>query len=182
MVRILKSNLQVWHLLAFGIAFLFLSGGAIAWADTNAITALWKAGQVRLAGTSSNTYINIDANQEFLVNELSFDVPDGKKADVQAVWSAFLQPDNSGQFTYCTGKIYLDNNTSSNNLFSPGLYQLFGDGDATNKIVPSGLTATMNGWRKNVSQGAHKVQVYVAGSYGGCYVADRSLIITVNIR
>ncbi len=182
MRNVLNGNLKVWHLFIFGLVFALLGGGAVALADTDAVSALWKAGQVRLAATSSNTYINIDANQEFLVNEVSFDVPSGKKADVQAVWSSFLQPDNSGQYAYCIGKIYLDNNTTNNNLLTPGLYQLFGDGDAANKIVPSGLTVTMNGWRKNISSGAHKIQVYVAGSYGGGTVADRSLILNVNIR
>lgn len=182
MKRVLSSNLKIWHLLVLGVVLMLFGGGTVALADTEAISALWKQGTVRFAAASSNTSINIDANQEFLVNEVAFDVPAGKKADVQAVWSAFLQPDNSGQYTYCTGKIYLDNSTTTSNLFSPGLYQLFGDGDGVNKIVPSGLTSTMNGWRKNVSAGAHKVQVYVAGSYGGCTVADRSLIITVNIR
>ena len=180
MKNVLNGNLKIWHLLAFGVAVMLFTGGAIAFADTDAISALWAPGTVRLGSSSATDTIEIPNNGTLvLVREVAVDVPAGKKADIQATFSGVFSQGGSDvpDYRYCWGQIRLD--TVGGALFNPGEYQIMGGQEDE---VLTNQTMTFTGFRKNVGQGTHKVQVYIKGSYNSCDVSTRNLNVIVNIR
>lgn len=108
MRNVLDGNLKVWHLLIVGLFVILATGGTIALADTDAINALWPQGTVLMASASSDTPLTTTSGGPKLeVLSISFDIPAGKRGDIQAVFTGFLQH-NSGQYAYCYGEFRFD--------------------------------------------------------------------------
>lgn len=187
MQKFFGSNLKLWHLVAFGVLLMLFGGGAVALADTDAITGFWKPGQVRFASAYSNTGITISGSNNPAVKVLStsISVPDGKKADLQTSFSADLHHGVGGTgYAYCFGYFGLDGLDPDAGFFPGGAlanynYQLLGGAQSTE---PSALTVSMVGFRKNVGPGNHTVNVYIASSYSGCEIQASNLNVIANLR
>jgi len=185
MKHLFNSSLRLWHLIAFGVILVLFGGGAVALADTEAITGFWASGQVRLASSSfSSSDPSIDISGTGTEKEIlnaSFVVPEGKKADLQATFSADLHHNGASGLTtyaYCFGKFALDG-INPDAKFHPDQYQLLG-GDTAHE--PSALTVTMTGWRKNIPAGTHTVRVFVNAAYNGCQIQAANLNVVANVR
>lgn len=183
MKSVMNGNLKVWHLIVFGVALFLLGGGAVALADTDGIAAFWAQGTVRFNAASvsnAGTTVSIPPNQtEVLVSEVSLDVPSGKRADVQAFFNGYVQLSSTPtQFVQCFARIRLDSVGGAE--FKPGLVHMIG-GNKDN-LPTSGIALSVNGWRKNVGQGTHKVQLYMSSTSNGCSVSERTFQVIANIR
>lgn len=181
MKNVLNGNLKVWHLLVTALAVMLLTGGTIALADTDAINALFPQGTVLMASASATSAapLTTPGSGKLEVLSVSFDVPAGRKADVQAVFSGFLQP-NSGSFAYCFGEFRFDSPTGTAlnpNTVAP--YQLFGGPTAE---LPSQMTGTFTGFKKNLKPGNYVLKAYLSSSSATCNVYERNMNVLVNLR
>ncbi len=181
MKNVLNGTLKLWHLLVTGFVLMLFTGATIAIADTNAINALFPLGTVYIAsayGTADNS-LTTPASGKLEALSISFDVPVGKKADIQAVFSGFLQH-NSGTYSYCFGEFRFDSETGT--ALNPNVtnkYQLYGG--ATAKL-PDQMTGTFTGHRKSLKPGHYVLKAYLSSSYATCNVYERNMNIVVNIR
>lgn len=184
MKNILNGSLKFWHLVVFGLAVILLAGATVALADTSEINTFWAAGSARFASSYADQTSTIDISgtgTEKLVLNTTIEVPDGKKADLQATFSADLHHNGASGaaiYAYCFGRFSLDG-ANPDTKFHPDSYQLLG-GDTEHE--PSAVTVTMTGFRKNVGSGTHTVNVYVNASYNGCTLFARNLNVIANIR
>ncbi len=182
MKNVLNGNLKVWHLLVVAVALMVFTGSTIALADTDAINALFPKGTVYMVSSSatSDNALTTPANGDKLeVLSVSFDVPSGKRADVQAVFSGFLQH-NSGTYSYCFGEFRIDSATGT--ALHPNTvnkYQLYG---GTIAKLPDQLTSTFTGHRKGLRPGHYVLKTYLSSAYATCNVYERNMNVVVNIR
>lgn len=191
MKHLLNGKLKVWHVLVVGFALLLFSGGAVALADTSAITGFWTPGQILLASSYRTTSVDITGsnNPSVKVLNVSINVPANKKADLQVSFSAdyrHLGASGLATYSYCSGYFGLDT-ADPDSAFKPGgfaapgnyAYQLLG-GDTAHE--PAGLTVTMVGFRKNVPAGSHTVNVYINSAYNGCEIQNSNLNVVASIH
>lgn len=185
MKSFLSSRLKTGHLVAFGVLLLLFAGGAVALADTDAISAFWLPGQVRFSSAafgSGDPSVDISGTgTEKVVLTTGIEIPAGKRGDIQATFSADLHhlgASGTTTYAYCFGRFSVDG-ASPDTKFKPDMYQLLG-GDTAHE--PSALTVSMSGWRKNVPAGAHTVYVYVNAAYNGCEIQAANLNVIVNIH
>jgi hypothetical protein len=188
MKNVFNSKLKLWHLFVFGVVLLLVGGGAVALADTDAVNGFWAAGQVRFASAYSSNSVVITGSNNPPVKVLSttFTVPVGKKADLQATFSADLHHGTGGiGYAYCFGYFGLDASNPDPKFFPGGgslpnyQYQLLG-GQQANE--PDALTVSMFGFRKGVPAGTHTVNVYINSAYSGCEIQASNLNVIANIR
>lgn len=181
MKHLLNGNLKVWHLIAFGVVMLLFGGGATVLAGTSGVAKFWHPGDFRLASASADDTKGIPGNTQEIVLSASINVPEGKKADLQATFSADLHPGTTigGTFAFCFGQFGLDN-TVPDAKFKPGdVSQLLGGEIAK---MPQAVTVAMTGYRKNISAGTHTVNVYVSGSFDGCTLFARNLNLVASVH
>lgn len=176
---ILNSNLRLWHLVVMAVLLVLLTVGTIAVSAGPA--AFWPSGSIRLTGAQSDDSISITGSNNPAVRVLraTLSVPSGKKADLQATFTAELQH-GVGTYAYCFGDITLDGSpANSSNLFNPGQYQLLGGETAKE---PNAVSVAMMGIRKNVGPGFHSVNVYINSAYAGCTLNARALSVVADIH
>lgn len=191
MKNVLNGNVRIWHLLGFALILLLFSGGAVALAAPDVISAYFPAGDIRLASAWKNDPITVSGTDQPPVKVLSvsFTVPDGKKAELQTTFSGELQHGTGGAgYAWCDAYFGLDS-ASPDPAFKPGgfiigdpsnsAYQLLGGPQAKE---PQIITSGMAGFRKNVPAGKHTVNVYFVSVYSGCTVFARNLNVIVNIH
>lgn len=178
---ILNSNLRVWHLVVMGALLVVITGGTVA---LSASSQFWQAGSVRLdsAYASSNDTISISGtdNPPVRVLRLGITVPNGKRADIQATFTADLHHGIGPTYAYCFGTITLDGSpTSSSHRFRPGQYQLIGGAIASQ---PDAVSVAMSGVKRDVGRGYHTVDVYITSAYSGCTLFARTLNVVASIH
>lgn len=180
MRNVLNGNLKVWHLIVVGILLMLTAGGTIALADTDAINGLWPQGTVLMASASSNTSLTTTSGGPKLeALSISFDVPAGKRGDIQATFTGFLQH-NAGTYSYCYGEFRFDSETGTPlNPNADGSYQLYG---GTISQLPSQLTSTFTGSKKGLKPGHYVLKAYLSSSYASCNVYERNMNVIVNLR
>jgi hypothetical protein len=176
MKRVLDSNLRIWHLLVMGVLLALLTGGTFVVAAGPA--AFWPAGNVRLASAQNDNTISITGSNNPAVRVLrtTFSVPSGRKADLQAVFTADLHH-GIGTFAYCFGEFTLDG-SPPDDQFNPGSYQLLGGSTATQ---PDAVSVAMTGIRRGVGSGFHTVDVYIDSAYGGCTLFAHAMTVAVDL-
>jgi hypothetical protein len=176
MSGILDSRLSLRHLLVVGGLVATFAVSASALAGSFSPSGTFSAGSIRMSSAKSNAYVNVSSTAvEALSTSIS--VPAGKKAEVQATFSATLAH-NIGTYAYCFGAFTLDGATSDAS-FQPGNVQLIGGGTGAE---PDAITVAMTGFRTGIGPGSHSVNVYISPSYAGCTVEDRALNVVVNIH
>lgn len=176
---ILNSNLRLWHLVVLGALVVVLAGGAVA---LSASSDFWRAGSVRLDSAYSDDTINISGTDTppVRVLRLGIYVPSGKRADIQATFTADLHHNGPATYAYCFGTITLDGSpSSSSRRFQPGQYQLLGGATASQ---PDAVSVAMSGVKKSVGYGYHTVNVYVSSAYAGCTLFARTLNVVATIH
>ncbi len=182
MRNVLNGNLKVWHLLVFVTAMLIFTSGSVAFANPDAVNALFPKGDVYMVSSANNGDNNLTtpANGDKLeVLSVAFDVPVGKRGDVQAVFSGFLQH-NAGTFSYCFGEFRFDSATGTPlHPNTNGGYQLYGG--AVSKL-PDQITSTFTGFRKGLRPGHYVLKAYLYSSYATCNVYQRNMNVVVNLR
>ena len=179
-VRVLDRNVKLWHLLVVGLLVAVVAGGSVGIAAGPA--ALFPSGSTRIVSVSATEPVSVGSNVNTRVLRATFTVPSGKTADAQASFSGFVVR-NVGANAYCYGEFALDSapasSPPSDPTFKPGVFQLVGWADAT---TPTGLTASMTGFRRNIGAGTHNLDVILRGSFAGCAIAERALNVLVQIH
>lgn len=179
---ILNSNIRVWHLVVMGALLVVITGGTVA---LSASSGFWRAGSVRLdsAYASSNDTISITGsnNPAVRVLRLGITVPSGRRADIQATFTADLHHGGpGGTYAYCFGTITLDGSpSSSSRRFRPGQYQLLGGAIASQ---PDAVSVAMSGVKRDVGPGYHTVNMYISSAYEGCTLFARTLNVVASIH
>ena len=176
MSGILGSSLSLRQLLVVGGLVATFSVGASVLASGVSPSGTFSAGSIRMASAKSNTYVNVSSTAVKVLST-SISVPAGKKADVQAAFSATVAH-NGGSYAYCFGAFTLDGATADAS-FQPGNVQLIGGGTAAE---PDAISVAMVGFRTGIGPGTHTVNVYINGAFAGCTVEDRALNLVVNIH
>lgn len=176
MKAVLNSNLRIWHLVVAGVLLAVIMGTTIGLAAAPA--AFWPAGSIRLASAQNANTITITGSNNPAVRVLraTISVPSGKKADLQAVFTADLHH-GTGTYAYCFGEFTVDASPPDAN-FKPGSYQLIGGEISTQ---PNAVSVAMTGLRKGVGPGTHNVDVYVSSAYGGCTLFARAMTVVADI-
>jgi len=178
--RILDRNVKLWHLLLTGVALAAIAGGSVGIAAAPA--AFFASGTTRMVSAGASDPVEVGSGTNTRVLRVTFSVPSGKTADAQATFSGFLAR-NVGANAFCLGEFALDSSPAgsppSDATFKPGAYQLIGWADATK---PTGLTASMTGFRRNIGPGTHNLDVIIRGSFAGCTVTERALNVIVQYR
>lgn len=179
---LMDRPVRLWHVVIVGVLGMLLVGGGLALAGSG--SAIFPAGSVRMVSAWSDEPKDVSGTDVPPVRFLSvaFNVPSGRRADLQATFSGSLHP--NGQpipdvFAFCFGRITLDGPPSGTNLFRPGMQQLIGGPRAN---MPNAVSVAMTGYRKNVGPGSHTVRVYISSAFEGCSFQERNLNVLVNIR
>lgn len=133
-----------------------------------------------MASSSSNSSLTTTSNGPKLeALSVSFDVPTGKRADIQATFTGFLQH-NTGTYSFCFGEFRFDSETGTAlNPNSQGSYQLYGGETAK---LPSQITSTFTGFKKGLKPGHYVLKAYLSSSYASCNVYERNMNVVVNLR
>lgn len=178
-MSILNRNVKIWHLVLAVVVGASLFGGGFVMAAAPA--TFFPSGAVRLSSAfvSQENAVGLGSNETDRVIRTSVTVPAGKKANIQATFSAMIQPDKSGtNFAYCYAEFTLDSATSDA-AFAPGLTQMIGGEHAE---MPDQIHIAVTGFRAGVGPGTHQVNVYVTGSFNGCTVNERTLNVIATIN
>lgn len=186
MSKLLRARLELWHLLVV-FAVLALGGGGVAFAqgsDPHRLTQSQfpeaKAEGFLPAGTfymataskSDQVYYNADGLEHETL-KATFAVPSGKKADIVAFFNASAYKEGTG---FCYVKFRLD--SMGGTVLNPGELGV-ADGDVFADNYP---TLAAQGFRKNVSSGAHTLYVTIRSTESYCEVENRSLIVLANVH
>ena len=179
MLGFLDTKVTLRHLLVLGVLVAVPAMGAGALAGGSALNSLQPAGSVRMASTSSTVSVDITGDQVKRVLHVSFNVPKGKKADVQASFSASVHHLTGGAgFAYCFGTFTIDH-APPDAAFKPGIQQLLGGSQSTE---PDAVSSGMVGYRNGIGSGTHTVNVYITSAYSGCELQERALNVLVNLH
>jgi hypothetical protein len=179
--NVLNGNLKVWHLVVVAAAMLLFTGASVALANPDAVNVLFPKGDVYMVSASNkgDNLTTPNNGDKLEVLSVSFDVPVGKRGDVQAVFSGFLQH-NVGTFSYCFGEFRFDSATGKPlQPNTDGGYQLYGG--ATSKL-PDQITGTFTGHRKGLKPGHYVLKAYLYSAYATCNVYQRNMNVLVNLR
>ena len=173
MKRVLTGRVRVRHLLLIAVGIGALGSSAAAFAGSGPSSP-----QVLVASASADfgdNDLTTPANgTEVKVLSLSFDIPQGKKGDLEATFSGVIQH-NNGQQAICLGGFRLTT-PSGPLLLDPPFFLLIGG--ATDSI-PDLTTTAFSQFTKNLQPGHYVLKAMLWSQFATWTVSARGMNIVV---
>ena len=183
-LQVLRAKVSLAHVLLLNaltvvaVAILALSASGAGAATPQVFQG---AGTFRLASAAQATEVEVQGVTVKTVASVSFTVPSGHKADIQATYTGQVQSTTSGaEVGVCFGGMRLD---SASDYLKPGEVLVL-----DRRIEVAGgesltLNATIQAFKNGIGAGTHTLKVIGdAASSNGCWFNPGSITVVANVH